>query len=145
MWYLHQRNSQCKFIATHIFLFATSAWIHVCIGWCLFWKSALVAGKVEPWDWAHCENSSHPVSDLIDISAIMLPQICDRIKQSASGSKRRVFIIETMGGYCGYLATLSGLAGGADAAYINEERFTCNNLQVCWFNKLSTTFVQCYF
>lgn len=28
-----------------------------------------------------------------------------------------------MGGYCGYLATLAGLAGGADAAYIYEESF----------------------
>src|SRR4029434_5896731 len=37
-------------------------------------------------------------------------QTCDRIKQSASGTKRRVFIIETMGGYCGYLASVGGLA-----------------------------------
>ncbi|NXF41330.1 PFKAM protein, partial [Nyctibius bracteatus] len=35
---------------------------------------------------------------------------CDRIKQSAAGTKRRVFIIETMGGFCGYLATMAGLA-----------------------------------
>lgn len=50
-------------------------------------------------------------------------QICDRIRQSAQGTKRRVFVVETMGGYCGYLATLAGLAGGADAAYIYEEAF----------------------
>ncbi|XP_062453155.1 LOW QUALITY PROTEIN: ATP-dependent 6-phosphofructokinase, muscle type [Rhea pennata] len=55
---------------------------------------------------------------------------CDRIKQSAAGTKRRVFIIETMGGYCGYLATLAGLAGGADAAYIFEERFSIRDLQM---------------
>uniref|UniRef100_A0A8D0AIN0 6-phosphofructokinase n=1 Tax=Sander lucioperca TaxID=283035 RepID=A0A8D0AIN0_SANLU len=30
---------------------------------------------------------------------------CDKIKQSASGTKRRVFVVETMGGFCGYLAT----------------------------------------
>jgi 6-phosphofructokinase len=35
-----------------------------------------------------------------------------------------------MGGYCGYLATLAGLAGGADAAYIFEEAFTIQDLQV---------------
>jgi len=35
-----------------------------------------------------------------------------------------------MGGYCGYLATMSGLAGGADAAYIYEEPFTIEDLQV---------------
>ena len=39
-------------------------------------------------------------------------------------------MVETMGGYCGYLATMSGLAGGADAAYIFEEDFTILDLQV---------------
>lgn len=33
-----------------------------------------------------------------------------------------------MGGYCGYLATLAGLAGGADAAYIHEEKFGIKDL-----------------
>ncbi|KRZ03818.1 6-phosphofructokinase [Trichinella zimbabwensis] len=53
-----------------------------------------------------------------------LNEICnliDKVKQSAIGTKRRVFIVETMGGYCGYLATLSALASGADNAYIFEE------------------------
>ncbi|KAF5886026.1 ATP-dependent 6-phosphofructokinase, muscle type-like [Clarias magur] len=54
---------------------------------------------------------------------------CDRIKQSAAGTKRRVFIIETMGGYCGYLATMAGLSAGADAAYIYEEPFQIHDLQ----------------
>ncbi|NXV83942.1 PFKAM protein, partial [Atlantisia rogersi] len=54
---------------------------------------------------------------------------CDRIKQSAAGTKRRVFIIETMGGFCGYLATMAGLAAGADAAYIYEEHFNIHDLQ----------------
>uniref|UniRef100_A0A8C0LZZ8 ATP-dependent 6-phosphofructokinase n=1 Tax=Canis lupus familiaris TaxID=9615 RepID=A0A8C0LZZ8_CANLF len=54
---------------------------------------------------------------------------CDRIKQSASGTKRRVFIIETMGGYCGYLANMGALAAGADAAYIFEEPFDIRDLQ----------------
>ena len=38
-------------------------------------------------------------------------------------------MIETQGGYCGYLATMSALAGGADAAYIFEERFSIADLQ----------------
>ncbi|KAK6619742.1 hypothetical protein RUM43_012502 [Polyplax serrata] len=58
-----------------------------------------------------------------------ITEICDRIRQSAQGTKRRVFIIETMGGFCGYLATLAGLAGGADAAYIFEEKFSIKDLQ----------------
>ncbi|XP_018668760.2 ATP-dependent 6-phosphofructokinase, muscle type isoform X2 [Ciona intestinalis] len=56
-------------------------------------------------------------------------ETCDRIKMSASGTKRRTFVLETMGGYCGYLATMSGLAAGADAAYIFEEEFSIKDLQ----------------
>lgn len=33
-----------------------------------------------------------------------------------------------MGGYCGYLATLSALASGADNAYIFEEKFTVDDI-----------------
>ncbi|KFP98059.1 6-phosphofructokinase type C, partial [Haliaeetus albicilla] len=40
-----------------------------------------------------------------------------------------VFIIETMGGYCGYLANMGALAAGADAAYIFEEQFDIRELQ----------------
>ncbi|XP_065438913.1 ATP-dependent 6-phosphofructokinase, platelet type isoform X7 [Chrysemys picta bellii] len=67
-----------------------------------------------------------------NINALMVIggfETCDRIKQSASGTKRRVFIIETMGGYCGYLANMGGLAAGADAAYIFEEKFDIRELQ----------------
>lgn len=66
---------------------------------------------------------------IIVFIVLYLFQICDRIRQSAQGTKRRVFVIETMGGYCGYLATVAGLAGGADAAYIYEEKFTIKDLQ----------------
>ncbi|MGH0130902.1 UNVERIFIED_CONTAM: hypothetical protein FKN15_059623 [Acipenser sinensis] len=55
---------------------------------------------------------------------------CDKIKQSASGTKRRVFIVETMGGFCGYLATTAGIAVGADAAYIFEEPFNIHDLKL---------------
>ena len=63
-----------------------------------------------------------------DTALNCITEICDRIRQSATGTKRRVFIVETMGGYCGYLATLAGMAGGADAAYINEESFGIKEL-----------------
>jgi 6-phosphofructokinase 1 len=46
---------------------------------------------------------------------------CDAIRQSASSSRRRVFVIETQGGKSGYLATMAGLAIGALAVYIPEE------------------------
>ncbi|EDL78552.1 phosphofructokinase, platelet, isoform CRA_c [Rattus norvegicus] len=64
-----------------------------------------------------------------DTALNTITDTCDRIKQSASGTKRRVFIIETMGGYCGYLANMGGLAAGADAAYIFEEQFDIRDLQ----------------
>jgi 6-phosphofructokinase 1 len=63
-----------------------------------------------------------------DTSLNEITQICDRIRQSAAGTKRRVFVVETMGGYCGYLATMAALAGGADAAYIKEEPFGIRDL-----------------
>uniref|UniRef100_A0A8B9J5I0 6-phosphofructokinase type A n=1 Tax=Astyanax mexicanus TaxID=7994 RepID=A0A8B9J5I0_ASTMX len=64
-----------------------------------------------------------------DTALNTITSTCDRIKQSAAGTKRRVFIIETMGGYCGYLATMSGLAAGADAAYIYEDKFGIRDLE----------------
>ncbi|XP_075964700.1 ATP-dependent 6-phosphofructokinase, liver type isoform X1 [Anarhichas minor] len=54
---------------------------------------------------------------------------CDKIKQSASGTKRRVFVVETMGGFCGYLATCTGIAVGADAAYIFEDPINIHDLK----------------
>uniref|UniRef100_A0A8C0Q099 6-phosphofructokinase n=2 Tax=Canis lupus familiaris TaxID=9615 RepID=A0A8C0Q099_CANLF len=69
---------------------------------------------------------THSINALLIIGGF---ETCDRIKQSASGTKRRVFIIETMGGYCGYLANMGALAAGADAAYIFEEPFDIRDLQ----------------
>ncbi|XP_076838254.1 ATP-dependent 6-phosphofructokinase, platelet type-like isoform X1 [Brachyhypopomus gauderio] len=77
-------------------------------------------------------SNNIPGSDLsigADTALNAITATCDRIKQSASGTKRRVFIIETMGGYCGYLATVGALAAGADAAYIYEEPFDIRDLQ----------------
>ncbi|XP_029357139.1 phosphofructokinase, muscle b isoform X4 [Echeneis naucrates] len=65
-----------------------------------------------------------------DTALNTITMTCDRIKQSAAGTKRRVFIVETMGGYCGYLATMAGLASGADAAYIYEEHFNIHDLEM---------------
>jgi 6-phosphofructokinase 1 len=50
-----------------------------------------------------------------------LVNYCDKIKQSASATRRRVFVIETQGGRSGYVATLAGLSVGASAVYIPEE------------------------
>ncbi|KAI4213169.1 MAG: hypothetical protein LQ351_004115 [Letrouitia transgressa] len=50
-----------------------------------------------------------------------LVSYCDAIKQSASASRRRVFVVETQGGKSGYIATIGGLSIGATAVYTPEE------------------------
>ena len=51
----------------------------------------------------------------------------DKIKQSAVAS-RRVFVVEVMGRYCGYLALMSALATGAERVYLPEEGITLSDL-----------------
>jgi len=46
---------------------------------------------------------------------------CDKNKKSAASSRRRIFVIESQGGKCGYAAVLGGLACGATAVYTPEE------------------------
>lgn len=64
---------------------------------------------------------------------IYMFQSLDQLKQSASSATKRVFVVETMGGYCGYLATLGALASGADAAYIYEEPSSIEAILVSYF------------
>lgn len=45
-----------------------------------------------------------------DTSLNALVDACDAIKQSASASRNRVFVVETQGGQSGYLATMGALA-----------------------------------
>ncbi|WP_122263161.1 6-phosphofructokinase [Ornithinimicrobium cerasi] len=51
----------------------------------------------------------------------------DKVRMSASAS-RRCFVVETMGGACGYLAMMSGLAAGAERVYLPEEHLTVREL-----------------
>ena len=48
-----------------------------------------------------------------DTSLNALVDACDAIKQSASASRNRVFVVETQGGRCGYIATAGALAVSA--------------------------------
>uniref|UniRef100_A0A8D0APX4 6-phosphofructokinase type C n=1 Tax=Sander lucioperca TaxID=283035 RepID=A0A8D0APX4_SANLU len=96
---------------------ARSAYEELCIPMCML--PATISNNVPGTD----------LSIGADTALNAIVETCDRIKQSASGTKRRVFIIETMGGYCGYLASVGGLAAGADAAYIYEEPFDIRDLQ----------------
>ncbi|KRZ31652.1 6-phosphofructokinase, partial [Trichinella pseudospiralis] len=77
-------------------------------------------------------SNNIPGTDLSLGCDTALNEICeviDKLKQSAIGTKKRVFIVETMGGYCGFLATLSALCSGADNAYIFEEKFTIDDMK----------------
>ncbi|TBU48824.1 6-phosphofructokinase [Dichomitus squalens] len=55
-----------------------------------------------------------------DTSLNALVDACDAIKQSASASRNRVFVVETQGGQCGYIATMGALATGACIVYTPE-------------------------
>jgi 6-phosphofructokinase 1 len=52
----------------------------------------------------------------------------DKLKQSAVAS-RRCFVVEVMGGDCGYLALASGLSTGAERVYLPEEAVSLTDLQ----------------
>ncbi|KAK9473401.1 phosphofructokinase domain-containing protein [Dipodascopsis tothii] len=58
-----------------------------------------------------------------------LVDYCDAIKQSASATRRRVFVVEVQGGKCGYVATYAGLCVGAIAVYSPEEGITIRQLE----------------
>ncbi|XP_015757464.1 PREDICTED: ATP-dependent 6-phosphofructokinase, muscle type-like [Acropora digitifera] len=78
-------------------------------------------------------SNNVPGTDLslgADTALNVITEMCDRIKQSASSATRRVFVVECMGGYCGYLATMSALAGGADATYVFEDKLTLEYLKI---------------
>lgn len=57
-----------------------------------------------------------------------LIDFCDIIRQSASSTRRRVFVVETQGGKSGYIATTAGLSVGATAVYIPEEGINIKTL-----------------
>ena len=52
----------------------------------------------------------------------------DRVKNSADSS-RRLFMVEVMGRYCGYLALMSGIATGAEFVYLHETGITLDMMQ----------------
>jgi 6-phosphofructokinase 1 len=64
-----------------------------------------------------------------DTSLNALVEACDAIKQSASASRNRVFVVETQGGMSGYIATLGALAVGAVLVYIPESGISLKMLQ----------------
>ena len=62
-----------------------------------------------------------------DTALNVIVEAIDRLKLSGSASTRS-FVVETMGRYCGYLAMMGGLAGGAERVYLNETGITLEEL-----------------
>ncbi|KAG0695900.1 phosphofructokinase domain-containing protein [Suillus ampliporus] len=64
-----------------------------------------------------------------DTSLNALVDACDSIKQSASASRNRVFVVETQGGKCGYIAAMGALATGASIVYTPEDGMNLDTLR----------------
>ncbi len=76
-------------------------------------------------------NNNVPGSELsigTDTALNNIVQSVDKIKQSAVAS-RRVFVVELMGRYCGYLALMGGMATGAERVYLHELGVKLTDLQ----------------
>ena len=71
-----------------------------------------------------------------DTALNTIVEVIDKLKQSAAAATR-CFVLETMGRYCGYLALMSGLAGGAEKVYLHEEGITLASLNedVDWMRR----------
>lgn len=58
-----------------------------------------------------------------------LVKYCDAVKQSASSSRRRVFVVEVQGGHSGFVASYCGLVTGSIATYTPESQINLRALQ----------------
>ena len=75
-------------------------------------------------------DNNMPSSELsvgADSALNLIVDSIDRVRQAGTAS-RRCFVVETMGGYCGYLALMGGLSGGAVRVYLHEEGITLKDL-----------------
>lgn len=59
-----------------------------------------------------------------------LMKYCDVVKQSASATRDRAFVVEVQGGNSGYIATYASLITGAHALYVPEEGITLEQLSL---------------
>ncbi|MCB9670263.1 MAG: 6-phosphofructokinase [Alphaproteobacteria bacterium] len=64
-----------------------------------------------------------------DTAVNAICEAIDRLKQSAVGSRHRVFFVEVMGRRCGWLARAAGIGGGAELVYTDEEPPTLDRLR----------------
>lgn len=75
-------------------------------------------------------NNNLPATDFsvgADTALHSIVWAVDKIKQSAVASQR-VFVVEVMGHYCGYLTLMGAMATGAERAYLHEEGVTLHDM-----------------
>ena len=63
-----------------------------------------------------------------DTALNSIVSVVDKIKQAAV-AEQRCYVVEVMGRRCGYLATMSGLATGAERVYLHEDGVTLKGWQ----------------
>ncbi|SCU85684.1 LADA_0D08988g1_1 [Lachancea dasiensis] len=65
----------------------------------------------------------------VDTCLNSLVNYTDAIKQSASASRRRVFVVEVQGGHSGYIASFTGLVTGAVSVYTPEDKIGLKSIK----------------
>jgi len=88
----------------------------------------------------NCPGSEYSIGT--DTALNVIVDASDRVKRSATSSRRRVFIMECMGGQCGYLPLLGAIAGGAQIAYLPEIGVNLKQIAAD-AERLKSRFVQC--
>eukprot|EP00123_Amoebidium_parasiticum_P018421 comp24198_c0_seq1/m.44425 comp24198_c0_seq1/g.44425 ORF comp24198_c0_seq1/g.44425 comp24198_c0_seq1/m.44425 type:complete len:757 (-) comp24198_c0_seq1:546-2816(-) len=80
---------------------------------------ATISNNCPGTDWSlGCDTALNAICDALD-----------RCKVSADASRHRVFLVETQGAHCGFLAAMAALASGAHRAYIPEEGCTLDDIR----------------
>jgi len=64
-----------------------------------------------------------------DTALNIITNSCDTIRQSASSSRERLFVVDVQGGFCGYLALISGITSAASIVYLPEKGLDLFGLQ----------------
>lgn len=65
----------------------------------------------------------------VDTCLNSLVKYTDEIKQSASATRRRVFVVEVQGGHSGFIASFTGLITGAVSVYTPEDKITLASIR----------------
>ncbi|KAI5958710.1 PFK1 [Candida pseudojiufengensis] len=116
-------------------------------------QGLLIIGGFEAFTSLHELHDEKPNYPIFDIPMVVLPATvsnnvpgseyslgsdtclnqlvtyCDAVQQSASSSRRRVFVVEVQGGHSGYVASYCGLITGALASYTPESKINLTELQ----------------